>query len=168
MYYDHKFGKQIMEHKLGTGAVVGRIIGFSLVALLFIFILALMILDFLFASMTGSNLWIIYGFAIVGFNVAFWIVALIRFGRSMKATLYEFGLKHSRGKKVTEILFRDVKDMQDVTGRTRGVEYRRVAIIKSDDTKFVLNSLIVPKHKIFFAALKAQFLLNNDNNEKGS
>lgn len=168
MYYDHKFGKQIIEHKLGTGALVGRIIGFSLAVLLCAFFLALIIRDFLFTSISVSNFSVVFGFAIIGFNGAFWLVALIRFGRPMKATLYEFGIKHSNGKKITAILFRDVKDMRDVSRNVRGGKYRTVTIIKNDGTKFVLKPLMVLKHNVFFDALKAQFLLNNDINEKGS
>jgi len=97
---------------------------------------------------------------------AYSIYVFRKYGNAMIAELYEFGVKHYHGKTVTEILFSDVKIMNDETfpiwHRTARYQskmyYRRIiTIIKNDGTKFELCPAVVPKHMKFFDALKSQF-----------
>jgi len=116
---------------------------------------------------------------IFGFNAEVFVVLLFtlplaaysiyvfrKYGKAMIAVLYEFGVKHYRGKVVTEILFNDISKIHDETfpiwHRTARYQsnmyYRRViTIIKNDGTKFELCPATVPKHMKFFDALKSQF-----------
>ena len=160
MRYDHKFGEIILENKTTVRRVFGMRFWYSLAILFFVISGIALIVNFGFSAEVFVVLLFIVPFT------AFCFYKLLRYAKYMTAVLYEFGLKHYSGRQVTEILFNDVKSIDDETlsrinyGARPGARIyteRVVTIVKKDGTRIKLYPWLVPNHEKFFPALKTQF-----------
>jgi len=90
------------------------------------------------------------------------LVNLIKNGKKQHISIGEYGFVHQEGNETTQILFKDIKGMQELryigNGEDVTVSTRMIRIVKTDGTRILFNQYNVPTHEECFRALRMAYL----------
>ena len=158
MQYEERFGKELLVQERPGKINIWVLLGILMFSALGIFALigffvVLRTPEYGVVEMAGALIVGVGGFA----AAAFLYRLLLGYRKQKKAALYERGFVRTVGTETTEIDFRALKGMQDLTtlqsaGNIR-VTVRLLTMLRKDNTKVVLGQFDVPAYTELFNAL---------------
>ena len=112
MQSETKYGKILFHSELTSKAALARIAIFFILSSIFIGLAIFTILSMESDTDVRGAWGVLFGLASIPF------VSRIFASRASKATVFENGLMHSRGSKVTDLAFEDIAGIRDLTDKT--------------------------------------------------